>query len=151
MKKTGHTTPSLTERLQETATRQREEIEGLIQAELQKLAASLRQSSTDALSGFENDMRTSLAEIQREVTRKTRQMKADLEEIRDHPRRMIFASVLITAVVTALFWSGPRLWMAWRLSPVHVETNSEGRFLILPESAQVGWSCGGASCVKLGE
>lgn len=149
MRKTGRATQSLTAQLHDTVERQRVEFETATRAELQQLVTGLRQSSSAALSGLESDTQKQLSKIQSELSRRVRAMDAEMNEIRDRPRRIILISALTAAVVTAIFWTGPRLWTMWRLGSVSVQTDPSGTFLILPETAQTGWTCHGIPCVKL--
>ena len=149
MRRTGRATPSLTAQLHETVERQREEFETATRTELQRLVTGLRQSSSAALSGLESDMQKQLSAIQTELTKRVRAMDAEMSEIRDRPRRIILISALTAAFVTAIFWTGPKLWTIWRLGSVSVQTDPTGTFLILPATAQTGWTCHGIPCVKL--
>ena len=151
MRKTGPATKNLTEQLQETVRRQREEIEAATRDELQTLVSALRQSSSIALDGLKSDILSQLSVIQNEVTTRRKLMNEELAEIRKSPRRMILSSVAIAATITAIFWSGPPLWTMWQLGSVTVQSAENGTFLILPPTAQTGWTCGDNPCVKLKE
>ena len=149
MRKTGRATQNLTAQLHETVERQREEFETATRTELRKLVTALRQSSSVALSGLENDFKDQLSTIHSDLKMRVQAMDWEINEIRDRPRRIILISALTAAIISAIFWSGPRLWTMWRLSGVSVQTDPSGTFLILPPTAQTGWTCHGIPCVKL--
>ena len=106
MKKTGPATKNLTEQLQETVRRQREEIEAATQNELQTLVSALRQSSSIALDGLKSDI---LSQLSADPERSDNAPDVDERgiggDIRKSPRRMILSSVAIAATITAIFWS----------------------------------------------
>lgn len=149
MRKTGRETQNLTARLQEKTQRQRSDLTELMETELQKLANGLRQSSRAALSGLENDIQTQMSALQQNVRSRKAAIESDLGEIRERPKLWITISAATAALITTLFWAGPTLWMMWRLNGVTVETNKTGTFLILPETAELGWRCGERPCAKL--
>ena len=151
MRRTGRAAPSLTAQLQETQAAEREAIETVIQQEQSKLVRGFRASSTVALSSIEKDISTHLKTIQREIRTRVREMDAELSEIRDRPRRIILISALTTAVVTAIFSTAPTLWTMWRMGGAEIVTDQTGTYLILPATAQTGWTCRGAPCIKLKE
>jgi hypothetical protein len=98
---------------------------------------------------LENDFKDQLSTIHSDLKMRVQAMDWEINEIRDRPRRIILISALTAAIISAIFWSGPRLWTMWRLSGVSVQTDPSGTFLILPPTAQTGWTCHGIPCVKL--
>lgn len=149
MNKTGPAAASLTDRLQQSVEKQRQQIEAATQNELEQLVSNLRQSSTDAVNGLKHDLANHLSIIEREVKTRTTEISRDLNAIRHKPKTMIMISVLITALTTAVFWTGPTLWTMWRLQSVTVQKTETGTYLILPMTAETGWRCDNNPCVKL--
>gem|GEM_PF-5460142 len=151
MRRAGRATPSLTAQLQETQAAEREALETVMQLEQSKLARGFRASSSAALSSIERDISAHLSTIQREIRTRVQEMDAELNEIRDKPRRIILISALTAAIVTAIFWTAPTLWTMWRMGGAEIVTDQTGTYLILPATAQTGWTCRGIPCIKLKE
>ncbi|MEP1695038.1 MAG: hypothetical protein ABJJ69_00735, partial [Paracoccaceae bacterium] len=96
-----------------------------------------------------SDFQHQLLRIQNDINAKDQLLKTQLRRISDNPKRMILTTTIIGAMTAALMMVAPEIWMIWRLQSVTVAQTENGTFLILPKSAEQGWTCGTRPCVKL--
>ena len=149
MNRTGQEAQSLTVRLRNQTTDRRKAESAAISKELTQLADDLRRTSQSALNGFEGDFLRNLSKTQRIASQRLSAMNSDLSAIRSRPTLMIALSALIGGLTATLIWAAPTIWTALQPSEIKIETTTQGRFLILPTTAQTGWRCGETPCVKL--
>ena len=164
MSVTGPAGPSLTARLQERLTREREQIEAATLSEQRALAESLSASSRAALDAMESSTRERMERLRSEMDMIARRQR----------RWPLWTALSCTTVVAALF---ALLWVAtgWERSElgslmretaaarstlelleretggVVIQRAEAGTFVILPEGADPKWTCGESRCVKLPE
>ena len=151
MNKTGPESANLSARLRETATRQRQEYEKAMHNELATLTRNLSETSSAALTGFAKDTLTELEAMKAELRIRRNAMASEMNELRDSPLRIILITATLTALINGLIWTAPDLVMRWRLASPGLAISNNGTFLILPETAQPGWTCGEKPCVRLGD
>jgi len=152
----------LTAQLQEKMAEERQQIEALTTAELQRLAESLRISSRAALDAMESDTRERLARMRREM-----------DEIATRQRRWPLWTALSSAVIAGAVFA--LLWMAtsWARSDlktalteryearqvldqlndhtggITMQEDSKGqRYVVAPEGSE-NRICKGVPCIRL--
>lgn len=105
MNRTGPEPQSLTERLSKHVDAETQQHEIMTQNARWRLANALRQSSNDALYGFEEDLETRLYRLKSAVNSARIEMERDLIALKTKPHRLMLTAAIIGAISASLTWA----------------------------------------------